>query len=464
MSGTFSSLSSALSGLRYNRVAMDVASGNVANAGTEGYARRQVIGQATGAPAAPAMWSRWATAGGDGVEPGAITRMVDPLLDSRARTEHAGLSYHDTRSTSLIRFETTLGEPGENGVSAALSAFKAGWHDVANNPGDLAARSQLLARAETLAGAIRTQDRAVTTEWGDQRTRLDAQAAEVNQVTGQLAELNKGLRNAYVAGTDAGVLLDQRDQLTMRLAELTGSTTSVQPDSTVEVRLGATGPLLVSGGTSYAVAVSGSKDMDGVNPSSGPANPVSVTVDGSATPIVPPGGEMAGSYDVLTKDLPQYRTKLDDFAATLASQVNTQQAAGQDLAGVKGIDLFSGTTAGTLAVSLKDPKGVAAATLGAGALDNTNANAMAGLDLGAGSYRELITSFGVSVSTSKQAAANQGVMAAQVDGSREALSGISIDEEMVNLLAAQRGYEGAARVLTAMDSMLDTLINRTGLR
>ena len=55
-------------------------------------------------------------------------------------------------------------------------------------------------------------------------------------------------------------------------------------------------------------------------------------------------------------------------------------------------------------------------------------------------------------------------MAAQVDGSREALSGISIDEEMVNLLAAQRGYEGAARVLTAMDSMLDTLINRTGLR
>ncbi len=57
MSGTFSSLNSALSALRYNRVAMDVASGNVANAGTEGYARRQVIGQATGAPAVPAMWS-----------------------------------------------------------------------------------------------------------------------------------------------------------------------------------------------------------------------------------------------------------------------------------------------------------------------------------------------------------------------------------------------------------------------
>ncbi len=460
MSGTFSSLSSALSGLRYNRVAMDVASGNVANAGTEGYARRQVIGQATGAPAAPAMWSRWATAGGDGVEPGAITRMVDPLLDSRARTEHAGLSYQDTRSTSLVRFETTLGEPGENGVSAALSAFSAGWHDVANNPGDPAARSQLLARAETLAGAIRTQDRAVTTEWGDQRTRLDAQAAEVNQVTGQLAELNKGLRNANVAGTDAGVLLDQRDQLTMRLAELTGSTTSVQPDSTVEVKLG--GQLLVSGGTSYAVAVSGSKDMDGAATS-----PVSISVDGpaGATGVTPPGGEMAGSYDVLTKDLPAYRTKLDAFATTLTTAVNGQQAAGQDLTGTQGTDLFNGATAGTLAVSFGDPKLVAAATLGAGALDNTNATAMAtAVEPAAQAYRELITSFGVTVSTSKQASASQGVMAAQVDGSREALSGISIDEEMVNLLAAQRGYEGAARVLTAMDSMLDTLINRTGLR
>ena len=76
----------------------------------------------------------------------------------------------------------------------------------------------------------------------------------------------------------------------------------------------------------------------------------------------------------------------------------------------------------------------------------------------------LITSFGVVVSSATQGAANQAVVAAQVDGSREALSGISVDEEMVNLLAAQRGYEGAARVLTAMDSVLDTLINRTGAR
>jgi flagellar hook-associated protein 1 FlgK len=83
--------------------------------------------------------------------------------------------------------------------------------------------------------------------------------------------------------------------------------------------------------------------------------------------------------------------------------------------------------------------------------------------MGGRSYRELITATGVLISSANRGAANQSVLVSQVDASREALSGISIDEEMVNLLAAQRGYEGASRVLTTIDSVLDTLINRTGL-
>ena len=41
-------------------------------------------------------------------------------------------------------------------------------------------------------------------------------------------------------------------------------------------------------------------------------------------------------------------------------------------------------------------------------------------------------------------------------------AGVDIDEETVNMLSYQRAYQGAARVLTAVDEMLDTLINRTG--
>ena len=87
MSGTFSSLNTALSALRYNRVAMDVASNNVANVGTEGYTRRRVNAEAVGAPARTAMWSRFDGVGG-GVEASGVDRMVDALLDARVRREH----------------------------------------------------------------------------------------------------------------------------------------------------------------------------------------------------------------------------------------------------------------------------------------------------------------------------------------------------------------------------------------
>jgi flagellar hook-associated protein 1 len=458
MTGTFSSLNGALSALRFNRAAMDVASGNIANAGTEGYARRQVVGQATGAPAVQAIWSTWPrNSAGDGVEVGGINRMVDPLLDSRSRLEHASLSFRETRAASRARFESTLAEPSENGVAAALESFKAGWHAVANNPGDEAARSELLARAETLAAAIGTQNRALTTEWADQRVRLDALGEEVNQVAAQLAEVNDALRSAHIAGNDAGVLLDQRDQLTMRLSELTGSEVSINDDTTVDVFI--EGQALVTQSGAVPVTVAGAMDLDGAETGA----PVVFSLGGQA--VTPRGGEIGGTLQVLRDDLPQYQDQLDAFVNELVTQTNGQHALGKDLDGNTGVAFFvaTGLTAGTIAVGVSDPRAVAAADPAKGALDNSNATALGALDLGAAEYRQMIAQVGVKVSSATQAATNQGIVVNQVDASREALSGISIDEEMVHLLAAQRGFEGAARVLATIDSMLDTLINRTGV-
>ena len=453
MSGTFSSLSSALSALRYNRVAIDVASGNVANASTPGYARRQVIGQSTGAPAQPAIWSRWEGAAG-GVEASRIDRMVDPLLDARARAEHGSSTFQTSRAASLVRLETSLAEPGPNGVAAALQNYQAAWHDVANSPGDDASRAQLLARAETLRAAVTSQASAVSNEWADQRVRVESSVQEVNQVAGQLADLNRGLRAAYVGGTEAGTLLDQRDQLTLRLAELTGAAVTVNVDTTVDVRVG--GQVLVTGNNAYPMTVTGATDLADAG-----TDPVTLQVNGVDVTLT--SGGIGATQRLLNTDLPVYAARLDSFVATMVAAVNTQHQAGADLDGNAGGDFWSGTTAATLQVAITDRRTIAAADPAKGGLDNTNADTLGGLDIGGGDYRNLVTSFGVVVGSAKQGAANQATLTAQVDASRESLSGVNIDEEMVNLLAAQRGYEGAARVLTAMDSMLDTLINRTGL-
>ena len=60
-------------------------------------------------------------------------------------------------------------------------------------------------------------------------------------------------------------------------------------------------------------------------------------------------------------------------------------------------------------------------------------------------------------------AATQQLLTTQVDSSREQLTGINLDEETVNLLTAQRSYEAASKVMSVLDSVLDTLINRTGV-
>ena len=87
MSGTLSSLNTALSALRFNRVAMDVASQNIANVATDGYNRRRVDGESIGAPTVPARWSHYEGAGA-GVRTSSITRLNDALLDNRARTRN----------------------------------------------------------------------------------------------------------------------------------------------------------------------------------------------------------------------------------------------------------------------------------------------------------------------------------------------------------------------------------------
>lgn len=475
MSGTFSSFGNALSALRYNRVAMDVASNNVANAHTEGYTRRMAVAQATGAPAVQALWSTWNGTSG-GVEVGGIERMVDPLLDARSRTEHSSLSYLDTRAASLVRFETTIGEPSDDGIAAALSAFKQGWHDVANSPGDAAAKSQLIGRAQTLEAAIKSQADAVSTEWTDQRTRLDSVVEEANLIASDLAQLNGALITAKNAGTDANTLLDQRDQLALRLSQLTGAVVSDEKDTAFTVTLN--GAKLVDGTSASTIRVEGG-DLSGT-----PVLRVFVDVPDAvagttATEIAPNDtvapatkllGELGGVYDVLVNDLPDYLGRLDAFVEELVTGINSLHSGAKTSSGATAGLFFEDTTTNAAAYTaagmkllVTDPADVATADPTLGGLDASVATAIATAGLGGPTYRSLVTDFGVAVSSARRVAANQGVLTAQVDASRESLSGVNIDEEMVNLLAAQRAYEGASRVITTLDSVLDTLINRTGL-
>jgi len=456
MAGTFSSFGTALSALNYNRVLMDVASSNIANSATEGYARRRVEGETVGAPAQPAMWSRY-EGHGEGVRVAGVNRLTDQFLDARARYEHGNNSYLEVRAAVLTRFETGIGEPGDNGVAAALNDFRNGWHDLAVSPGGSAARSQVLDRANTLVESIQVQARNVAQEESDQRNRMQALVSEVNTVAKDLAETNKSIAVANFAGTDANLLLDQRDVLAMRLAELTGGVATQRTDGGLDVTVNGTS--LVSGAKAGSLVVA----------TGATGGAVSFAIeDGTASTAVPAGmrGEIGATADLLTETLPAYRAGLGAVAKELADTVNAQHAQGLDLDGeVGGAFFFYDATdpAGTLRVLITDTDKIAAAALDVGGLHGGNATALASTGEVEDLYQRLVNNLGSEVASVKRLATNQAALTAQVDGNRDQLAGVNLDEEMVSLVSAQRAYEAASRVMTTLDDMLDTLINRTGL-
>ncbi len=364
----------------------------------------------------------------------------------------------------LERVEQGIGEPGDDGVSAALAQFRSSWHDLANNPSNDAARSQVLARAATLASAFAAQSRNIDAEAGDQRFQLLSVVSEVNSVASGLADTNRAIAAGNLNGNDVGVLLDSRDQLALRLSQLTGATATVRSDGGADVMLG--GVSLVSGKDAGTLTITSGVTPDG----QADGSPVSLAVvnggvsSGLSGPI---GGQGGGVIELLNTTLPGYRNDLDAVARDLADAVNAQHGSGFDAAGNPGTDFFAydpTAAASSLSVALTDPDRVAASSVAGGGRDSGNADLLAAAGSAEGRYQQLVSGFGTTVQSARRASANQQALTNQFDNAREQLAGVNLDEEMVNMMSAQRAYEAAARVLTTLDSVMDTLINRTGLR
>jgi flagellar hook-associated protein 1 FlgK len=283
---------------------------------------------------------------------------------------------------------------------------------------------------------------------------------------------------AQSAGLEANGLRDQRDLKIMELAELTGATTQAKPNGAINVYIG--NAAVVSEFNASKLALSGPPTLDAITPTD---KVVLKWTDSGATSV--PGGTMGAMLDTMNTIIPGITGQLDQVAERLATTVNTALAGGvdsngdpvppgYDINGDEGTAMFSGVTAKDIKVIITDPNKVAFSrgfpldpddTLAA--LDNGVADLLSDVGTsGAGpdaAYQAMIGQLGVSAQAAGRRSEIQNAVTDQVDGARDAESGVNLDEEMTNLLTYQRGYEAASRVLTTIDSMLDQLINRTGL-
>lgn len=465
-----STLYTALSGLYAARRGLDVAGQNVANANTEGYSRQRIVQESIGAPSVPAIWSQWNGGSGGGTRVSDVQRMRDAFLEARGQVGHAQIADLTTQQTITGQIEQLFPEPGENGLQNLLNTMWNGFDDVANNPGDLAARAQLLQQATSVTDWLHQTSTQLTSQQTSIFQDLQALASEVTAASKSLADLNRAILRGQQSELPVNELLDQRDTLAMKLAEMVGGTTRMDPDGTLGVYV--SGAALVRGTTAEAIEAQ-----------PGPHGTGSLVWSRDGSALVVTGGSanamLLALNDTTTgAGIPYWQAQLDGVAQHLADAVNALHTAGYDLDGNLGGDFFTdangGTTvtAATIKVAITDPRLVAASSVGdpmtpSPNLDGGTAAAIAKLaadPTGPNSdYQTLIVNLGIAKQTVDRKVNTQNAIVTQVDDARESAAGVSLDEEMTNILAYQRAYEAASRVMTSVDQMLDVLINRTGL-
>ena len=466
---TFSGLNTAMTGLNAARLAMETAGNNLANVGTKGYTRQRADFVSVGSLAHTGLLTS-RNGVGQGVALTGIARLSDAHLEARVRGTLAFASQSDVRAEGLSNLEGVLREPGENGLSALLNDFWAGWEDVASQPGATSPASVLLERAKAVADRIAVSHTEISTQWGAQRQSLDTMASEVNAAATAISDLNGQIRSSLAAGGTPNALLDQRALLSDRIAELTGATVRESPDGTIDVLIG--GNALVSGDTVRPVEVTGGLSMDdGIAPAlqwaHRPGDSIGLEsgrIAGVISLLAPANASGTGGA------LAESAKSLNTIAMELATRVNDVQSNGVTVDGVQGQDFFSfdpANPASSIKVIATGPKDLATGIAGGGALDGSNASAMAQLgkskDGPDALWANMVIKIGVATKSEAQQAVSTAVSAASAQAAQHSVSAVSLDEENVALLAHQHAFQGAARVMTAVDEMLDTLINRTGL-
>ncbi|OIQ09854.1 flagellar hook-associated protein 1 [Moorella thermoacetica] len=483
MPGTFFGFNTALRGMQAQQRGIYTTSHNIANANTEGYTRQQVVLAATPAYPVPAMnrpgGQGWQI--GTGVDSQETRRLRDEFLDTQIRRETGSLGQWQQIQDVLQQVEVVFNEPSDTGLSTLMSQFWAAWQELSKNAESSPVRTTVVETANALAEAFNHSYQQLTTIQDDIDQSIALKVTEVNSIAQQIADLNGQIKNIVAAGDQPNDLMDQRDLLLDRLSKIIDF--SVEKNMvTVNDEAIADGQIKIKLGDQYLVDVNGA-DSSAVNIVAGTddANKGKIFWGDSGDEIVPANGEIKGLQKA-REDVQTYLTNLNTLAGELAAAINEQHILGKDLTGASGEDFFvigdnSDTiTAANIQVNsqiMADVSKIAAAAKDGGPGDGSNALAIAQLQHKLienldnttfdDYYKNFTAKLGVDAHEATRMTTNQGVLVDQLTNRKESISGVSLDEEMANMLQYQRAYEASARMITTLDSMLDKIINGMGV-
>lgn len=469
MSGLYSSINATVKAITAHSRAIEIAGKNLANVNNPEYARQRVVFGDRGTVITPQG------AESLGIEALAVQQLRDALLDRQVMREVGLRSAFAAEQQGYQRAQAGLGQSidrtsgaaeagavGNAGLSAAIDGFFNSFQSFAARPTDDGERQTLLQKAGILTDRFQLTDSRLAQVQTDLNSQIGDDVAGINRLLGTIAELNSQIGRFEINAP--GTAIDLRDQRQARLEELAAK-------MPVEIRDTPTGQVEVvakdAGGSDIVLVnlavVQGTVAFTGTQ----------ITAGSGATPVALSSGSIKGALTARDGAVQTLRDDLDKLAQQFVTSVNTAY----NPAGTSG-NFFNAT--GTTAGSISLVNTLTAATLkasdGGPAGDNAVALAVAQLATQAfsvsggdqidgtfsGFFGKTVSKLGQALAGANARVEDQNNIERLIRSQRDSVSGVSLDEEVADLMKFQRAFQASSRVFNVLDELLDLVVNRLG--
>jgi len=450
----FSSLSISANAMGAYQRGIQVVSQNIANAQTPGYSRRVLhLSDRADLPIG-------------GVD-ATVDRASDHFFYQQSVQQQTLNSYASTKNRYLSNLDGLLGRLDGSGIDARINDLFKSFSQLANNPSSATGtsiRAQVLQNIESVAAAFNKGAQDIQNTIQDLNNNVADLMNQIKTLSSQLAEANQLVLSNGRDGQE--YLLDKRDMLAKELASLTGGSVL---ENNMGVNVYAFGCMLVDGSQQADISTKANINTGLLDIVNYQGQPVNHLVN---------GGKLGAVLDLRDNVVLGFQNKLDDMAYELTTRINTAHRAGYDLNGQNNRDLFSTTaTSKGAAIALKISSDVKskpdriAAALDKTMLPGDNRNALAIVQLGQQKlfssgrttfaeeyvyFTNQISNQAQKAELDAQSAQNRHDMAQE---KLESVTGVSIDEEMTNLVSFQQAYQASAKVMSVVSSMSESLID-----
>lgn len=453
MSNLLASLSIATGAMAAEQGALNETANNVANVNTPGYSRKEP--QFSENP--PLVVGNLSF--GTGVSLTDVSGVRDAVLQLQIQQQTGQESQLNSLVTALQQVQAQFSNQGNNDIGSQLSALFSSVSQLSTQPSSISLRQGVLTAAANLASTFNNTANSL----GQQRSSLDLSVqqavTQVNTLTQEIAQVNQQITSLQNLHQDASSFIDQRDVLIGQLSGLI-DVSEIQSDNGITLTT-SNGTALVAG--SQAFTLTTQLDPSGVQHIF--ANSTDITSEINS-------GQLGGLIQARDQTIPALMNSLDTLAAGISRVFNSADAQGFDLNGSAGGSIFSVPPTGgqgaaaSMTVTMTDPSLIAASSDGSADSNGNLANfsnlqnqPIINGQTPSDYYSNIVFGIGNEVSNGSAELQSAQAVLQQLQDQRGSISGVSLDEEAANTVQFQRAYDAAAQVATAINNMLETVIN-----